>query len=182
MAHYFDTLSEAEARAFFDTYLSHRERRLEWLRSEYASTGRDVSRDLDYAPDSLLRIWRWSIDTLSLRAHVYYPDWLTDYVKYEVRSVDDWIPKDQQGLLLDSIAFYFADVCIRNLSGVQWEICRLHSIDFNQPVLGGFRYKPHQSRRIVAAVAMEVIDRRSGEDGLLNAYELLAGQLGPLVE
>src|SRR5665213_1513968 len=120
MAHFFDKLSERDSLDFFQQYLSHREERLGQLMQAYQEERGNSKIDLDYSPESFVRIWRWAIQKLHLDGMVYYPKWLNEYLTYNETSSDCWRPKTEEAALLDAIAYYFAEVCIRHLSGVAW--------------------------------------------------------------
>src|SRR5262249_20435645 len=138
---FFWKMTDAEARAFFNQYLRFRDERLALLRRRFRETGGEG--ELDFTPDSLARLWHWATGRIHKREY-------TAQELEQISGLPDWFRQNQLAsrplsqdslVLLNDIAYYFAEVFIRNHSGVQWLVCKTtvnrHN-DENQPVLAGF--------------------------------------------
>jgi hypothetical protein len=176
---FFQNMTGEQAQAFLHQYLQLREERLAALNRRYWQTGGGNESDLDFiSPDTLVPLWDWA--TKQLRRREFTPAELE-----HARSLPDSVrqsykpPLSEDSLMLiNDIAYYFAELLTRNLEGVHWEICKTKEkryIDRNQPVLGGFSAPGFtlglNPRSWVKRAAQDTLDGQAGEDALLRAYE-----------
>lgn len=180
---YFLGMTNQEAQAFFEQYLKLREERLNVLRQRFDETQSGGEIELDFTPESLVPLWRWASSHFTLREHtaeelkhiMQLPEWFREYQL----TTKDLSPESKQ-LLID-IAYYFAEVFVRNHAGIQWEICKprvKRDGDGNQPVLTGFKVAMNP-RRLVDVAARKTLSRRAGEDELLRLYYNWSQNLPP---
>jgi hypothetical protein len=174
---FFQNMTDDQAELFLDQYLQLRAERLAALNRRYCQTGGGNESDLDFSPDSLEPIWAWAAKQLCRRE--FTPAEL-QHVKSLPSSVQDYKPplSEDSLTLINDIAYYFAEVVIRTLGGVQWTVCKTKVkgyIDRNQPVLGGFSAPGFQlginPRTRVKHLALKALDGEAGEDALFQAYE-----------
>src|SRR5689334_8093346 len=98
-------LTLEEAQAHFDQFVAQRPARLEALIKAYRADSGGAN-DLDGSPDSLVPLWRWAMRRLK----VYGPD-------------RPELTEDSASLIQD-IAYYFSDVILHSIPGIQLELCR----------------------------------------------------------
>jgi hypothetical protein len=178
---FFWKMTDEEAQAFFEEYVRSRDERLASLKRTFHETGGGKEDELNFTPDSLLTLWRWASERLSKREY-------TSRELEHIKTLPDWFREhqlttkhlsEQTLALLNDIAFYFAEVFIRNHSGVQWMICKTkverHN-DANQPVLSGFTVSM-SPRDLLAVAARKTLDGRAGQDELLRLYKTWTGNL-----
>jgi hypothetical protein len=175
---FFLNMTDDQAQAFFDQYLRLRDERLAALNRRYWQTGGGNESDLDFSPDSLVPLWAWAAK--QLRRREFTPAEL-EHVRGLPASIrQDYKPplSEDSLILINDIAYYFADVLIRTLEGVHWKVCKTkvkRYVDRNQPVLGGFSAPGFElginPRGTVKVLALKTLDGEAGEDALLQAYE-----------
>jgi hypothetical protein len=175
---FFENMSDEQAQAFFDQYLQLREERLVALNHRYWQTGGGNESDLDFSPDSLGPLWVWA--TKQLRRREFTSAELEHARSLPASIRQDYKPplSEDSLILINDVAFYFAEVLIRTLEGVQWKVCRTkvkRYVDRNQPVLSGFSVPGFElginPRRTVRVLTLKVLDGEAGEDALFQAYE-----------
>ncbi len=179
---YFLSMTDAEARVFFDKYVACCSKRLELLNRRYYEMGGGNESDLDFGPESLESLWTWA--TPQLRTREFSPNEIAYFMSLpeSIRSEklsQKYLSIDSL-ILLNDIAYYFAECLIHGLIGVHWKICKTkikRYIDANQPVLGGFII-PINPRGTVLASAMKTLRGREGTDALQIAYEKCFNLLG----
>ncbi len=181
---FFQNMTDEQAQAFFDQYLRLRDERLPALNRMYWQTGGGNESDLDYSPDSLEPLWAWAAKQLHRRE--FTPAELEHARSLPASIRQDYKPpmSEDSLILINDIAYYFAEVLRRNLEGVQWKVCNTKEkryIDRNQPVLAGFSAPGFtlgiNPREWVKRLARRMQDGQAGEDALLRAYEKIAGLL-----
>jgi len=168
-------MTDEEAKLFFDGYLEFGKERLVLLRRRFCENG-DKEDDLDFSPASLVPLWRWAKRRLQTRE-------LTHEEMRHIRSVPESFQRDllrskplSEGslILVNDIAYYFAEVFIRNHVGVRWKICKTkikRHVDANQPILSGFRVSMNP-RDLVRVVASEAMDAKGGDESLRELYDI----------
>ena len=175
---FFQNMTDDHAQAFFDQYLQLRDERLAALNRRYWQTGGGNESDLDLSPDSLEPLWAWAAK--QLRRREFTPSEL-EHVGSSPASVrQDYKPPlcEDSLILINDVAYYFAEALIRALEGVHWKVCKTkvkRYVDRNQPVLGGFSAPGFElginPRNRVKVLALETLDSEAREDALLQAYE-----------
>jgi hypothetical protein len=81
--------------------------------------------------------------------------------------------------LIIDIAYYFAEVFVRNHPGVRWIVYKSkveREVDRNEPILSGF-IVPMNPRALVRVAAGKTIDKTAGDDQLLHVYHIWIGNL-----
>jgi len=170
---FFGGMRTDESDAFFHNYLVESHARMEALREEFQKSQATISAVLDFNPASLIPLWSWASGRLQKR------QWTeAEKPKNDLRATPGWEIRDfrpfadQSLRLLGDVAYYFAEVFIRNHPGVSWEVCRIGDPDFadeNQPVLSGF-IVPMNPRTLLRVVAKKTFDHRVGELALYDLY------------
>jgi hypothetical protein len=181
---FFQNMSGEQPQAFFDQYLKRRNERLAALNRRYWQTGDGNESDLDYSPESLEPLWAWAAKQLNRReftaAELEHASNLPAPMRQDYKP-----PLSENSLILiDDLAYYFAEVLCRNLEGVRWKVCSTKQkryVDQNQPVLGGFSAPGFtfgiNPREWVKRLARKTLDGQVGIDALLQSYEKVAGLL-----
>ncbi len=186
--HRFETflgMSDEQAQSFFDEYLRARDDRLKALKTYFQETGGGDETDLNFTPESLIRLWSWAKQHLHRRE-------FTSRERERIANMPDVLrndslfttpPLSEESLkLVNDMAYYFADVLIERLKGVYWKICKAKLKrygDDNQPVLGGFSPTPINPRTWVKSIADDTVDGNVGDDALYNAYLEAFDRVGP---
>jgi hypothetical protein len=175
---FFENMTDDQAQAFFDQYLRLRDERLAALNRRYWQTGGGNESDLDFSPDSLEPLWAWAAK--QLRRREFTPAELEHAGSLPASIRQDYKPplSEDSLILINDIAYYFAEVLIRTLEGVHWQVCKTkvkRYVDRNQPVLGGFSAPGFtlgiNPRRQVKVLALKTLDGEAGDDALLQEYE-----------
>lgn len=175
---FFQNMTDDQAQAFFDEYLRLRDERLAALNRRYWQTGGGNESDLGFSPDSLEPLWAWAAK--QLRRREFTPAELEHARSLPASARQYYKPplSEDSLILINDIAYYFAEILIRDLEGVYWKVCKTklkRYVDRNQPVLGGFSAPGHElgvnPRTWVKGTARETLDGQAGEDALLQAYE-----------
>lgn len=175
---FFLNMSGEQAQAFFDQYLQLRDERLAALNRRYWQTGGGNESDLDFSPDSLVPLWAWAAK--HLRRREFTPSELEHARSLPASARQYYKPplSEDSFILINDIAYYFAEILIRDLEGVHWKVCKTklkRYVDKNQPVLGGFLAAGFEDginpREWVKGLARKTLDGEVGEDALLQAYE-----------
>ncbi len=180
MLEFFLSLTDEEAQAFLQQYVDRSSGRLALLKQTYRETFRGKEEDLDFSPHSLIPLWRWAAKRFRRREY-------TEEELLQIKRMPAWFgdhhmsnkPLAEESLVLvNDIAYYLADVLIRSLPDVRWEVCKTgvaRYVDENQPVLSGFR-DPVNPRPAVKVAALKAIQGTSGEDALLDVYQIYRKQ------
>jgi hypothetical protein len=184
---FFERMTKEEAEAFFRQYLRLGDERIAQLNRQFYQTGGGNESELDFDPESLLPLWRWAAKRLKRRE-------FTSAEIEHIESLPDWFRQDQMSkkplseetvILLNDIAYYFAEVLVRTLQGVHWDVCRAkvkRYIHQNQPVVVGFSagfelgINPRDS---VKGIARLTLDGKAGDDALVQFYEDCYNKVSP---
>jgi hypothetical protein len=180
---FFRRMSDRDAEAFFDQYLRLGNERLTLLNQIFYETGGGNEDDLDFSPDSLIPLWQWAMQRL-------HPREFSALELTHIMTLPEWFRQDQLKskplseaslILINDIAYYLAEVLIRNLKGIHWGICKAQArgqIDENQPVLLGFKITVNP-RESVKVAAIKTVQGDLRKEGLLQVYEKCCNLVPP---
>lgn len=176
VSEFFWKMKDDEAKAFFDQYVQLADERLTLLKQRFRNCGGGTGNELDFTPESLVPLWRWAMGQFGKREH-------TAEELEHIMSLPDWFRQEQMArkrlsegslVLIIDIAYYFAEVFIRNHPGVHWIINRTkvkRLYGGNQPVLAGFT-PPMDPRNLVKVAALKTLDGRAGEEELFVIHNI----------
>jgi hypothetical protein len=172
---FFNQMTDQDAAHFLQEYLGSKEDRLRNLRDRFQMTAEGRAETLDFTPLSLVPLWAWATKHLHRREHTQEERELIMGLPEPIRSkqLSDQPLSDDSVFLINDIAYYLAEVCIRNLPGVHWDVCKTDIpffIDKNQPVLKGFTLISQNPLGAVHGAAIKTVDGRAGSEELLNIY------------
>jgi hypothetical protein len=168
---YFWSLSDTDTQAFFDEYMRSRDFRLPLLKSRVQESYSTV---MDFSPQSLTTMFRW------VKGHIRVREFNKEELTH-ILELPDWFRENQLSsqplseeslILLNDVAYYFAEVFIRSNEGVHWCICRTkvkRHHDGNQPILCGFKVEMNP-RDLVTVGARKAIREEASDDYLLKLY------------
>ena len=134
-------LKKKDVQRMFDWYVGQSETRINILK-QYANQDSSVPVNLDYTPESLIALWTWFEPRIKkqkrkikdiLKEKKSHPDWMQEYVPKEEFTLETL------NLIWD-IAYYFAEVMLRNNQSIKWGffIASSNVADSKEPVLTGF--------------------------------------------
>lgn len=132
----FRSMSKREAKEFFDRFLAEAVPSVKDLRQAVQEAGpewRDLS--LDFSSASLVKLWTYFRAHLTTRPRSdselqAVPEWARPWASSEEFS-------DETKVMIFRIAFYLAEVLLRERHSLKWGIGRFTYR--NQPVLTGFK-------------------------------------------
>lgn len=170
----FREMSKKEAQEHFDWYINEIPGRLELLKNAFEFTGGGDKKILDFSPESLKPLWSWFILQVKM-----IPKSKKE-IEDELRKYPKWM-KDQLGTHRVStetlavgmdIAKYFAEVFIKNFSGVKWGLVTKPKsyVYVNRPVLMGFKHNQMDPGNNVHVLTLKVADGEKNSDTLYDMY------------
>ena len=142
MKHYRE-LTKSNAASFLQDYIGQKDVGLEYLKNCLSENGFDMAL-LDYSPESLIPIWEllhskieFFTDSPDYEAHLdELPIWILlnlgfhgeDFGGYSFETIK----------IIDGLAYYFAEVFLRNNEGTHWDVCPWtdpNTVGANEPVI-----------------------------------------------
>ncbi len=169
----FKELKKEEAQIYYDWYVNECETRIMLLNKRI---NEDTKCVLDYSVESLKKIWEWFeniivFEELSEEDYMIkleeYPEWMHPYISKKRISMETLI----YGL---DIAIYFAEVIIRNNSGIHWGYYTKpkNRASVNQPVLLGFKSDMEMNPREIVVNCIRSLGNEKDNNALFDLYSI----------
>ena len=135
----FDTLTRENAKAFFDLYMSRKDKVLAEFMARSETTGGPKASELDYSKESLIPLWLWVRDKTPFAEQHPSLELLPPWYSYELvtnpysRTIC-FTPEASANL--DGLSYYFGEVVLRNVPDAKWGIDPyLKEFHFCKPVV-----------------------------------------------
>ncbi len=170
-------MTRAEARQFFEWFVSQSASRQKILSEYMRETGGDCEK-LDYTPESLVSLWAWAV------AHVQARRLTGDEIEALSKSTPSWfkdVDHDNRELTEETISisvdvgYYLAEVFLRRYPRLKWGLWTKgkKSYDYHRPVIRGIiggKYEiPLDPSGIVQTCAWHAI---RGKHNIQKLYEI----------
>jgi hypothetical protein len=150
----FKDMTKKEAQSHFDWYVGEIPTRIELLINAYSATSGMGKEDLDYSPESLIKLWHWYINNANIEEK---PE---EVKSFERAQYPEWIQKDLSNKKISigwmsiamDIAIYFSECFIKEYGTVRWGfVSKPKSLAYiNKPVLYSRALKFAKSRKLNA--------------------------------
>ncbi|WP_156916221.1 hypothetical protein [Methanolobus tindarius] len=178
----FREMSKKEAQKYFDWYMSVLPDRIDILMDFFERTGGGTKSELDYTPESLIKLWKWFIPHVELvekspeeleREVQASPEWLKEEIKNDTHRVNTVT----LAIAMD-IAMYYGEVFVKNFQSVKWGFItkpKTH-VNVNKPVLLGFKEGKYDAQmdvmRTVHILSQKVIEGNKTHELLYSNYNI----------
>ncbi len=137
----FEKLTKRNAQEYFDAYLAHAPAALEQFKQELSQQSGIPITTLNCSPESLIPLWQWLYPRLQGAQHAdnLGKDGLPLWYGVELGNNPsmpgvDFTPETLHWI--DGLAYYFAEVFIKNIPGAHWSICAdSKAVHYNKPVI-----------------------------------------------
>lgn len=171
----FREYNKKQAEEFFQQYIKQITEHIETLKKHLKSDG--VKVELDYSPESLIPLWEWYENKITLENKTEeeyqeeiaaYPEWMKDEIsKTKISS-----KTLQYGM---SIAVYFAEVFVKVTQGkIYWGYFTKpkNRMSVNQPVLLGFKAGDDLDPRLIVLNCTRRSSRERHKTRLYETYKV----------
>ena len=160
----FHDMSKNQANQYYLWFLSVKEERIRWLEEYISLDDKDIN--LDYSPESLVKVWNW------FESKIQWENKTEEEIKLEVdrrpekyRNSTPYCTQKMTTLTLAiamDISIYFGEMLIVNNPTIYWGYrTRPKQLDgVNRPVLLGFRY----AGCVFPYTLIQVLIRKSTEE------------------
>lgn len=121
----FDHLTQKNAKAFFDLYMSRKDQVLAEFMARSEATGGPKASDLDYSKESLIPLWLWVRDKMPFATQHPPLELLPPWYSFELVTNPHsqticFTPEAASNL--DGLSYYFGEVLLRNVPDAKWGI------------------------------------------------------------
>lgn len=173
----FDIMTKKEAKKHFDWYITEIPKRINILKDAYEFTGGGIKEDLNFTPESLVKLWKWFIPYVTEvnktteeieEENNSTPEWLLNYIVTTKLSFETLA-------LIKDISIYFGEVFISNYPQLRWDVLYKpkNLFEVNRPVILGFS-KAHNlfTDNIVTNLARKVSKGNLDEEALYKIFKV----------
>lgn len=121
----FHTLTKQNAKAFFELYMSRKDKVLAEFKARSEATGGPKVSELDYSEQSLIPLWLWVRDRTPHASEHPPLDLLPPWYEFELitnphsRTIC-FTPEAAHNL--DGLSYYWGEVLLRNIPDTKWSI------------------------------------------------------------
>lgn len=183
----FREMNKKQAKQYFDWYMSVLPVRIGILMDFFEKNGGGTKDELDYTPESLIKLWKWFIQYVELvekrldeleKEINESPEWLNE----EIRKHTHRISTITLAIAMD-IAMYYGEVFVKNHQNVKWGFITKpkNHLDVNKPVLLGFKVGKYDTQvdvmRIMHVLSQKVAGGNKAPESLYNNYKTWSGKL-----
>lgn len=176
----FREMNKSEAQIHFDWYIQQIPKRIQMLSDAFELTGGGNKEDLDYSPESLVKVWNWFIQNAEILRKT------KEEIALETKSLpilarnDISTNKISTGWLSVAmdIALYFAKCIIYNYDQIKWGILtKPKDLAYvNKPVLMGFKAKIELDvSGVINNQVIKVVNGEKNPNTLLGLYKTWVG-------
>lgn len=177
----FREMNKKEAQKYFEWYMSALPDRLNILIDYFVKTGGGNEAELDYTPESLIKLWKWFIPHVEVVEKS--PDELDKELKDAPDLLKDKISTNTHKLSVITLAIamdiaqYYGELFVKNFEKVEWGFItkpKTHT-NVNKPVLLGFKAGKYETQMdvmgILYVLATKVSEENSSSELLYDNYK-----------